>query len=124
MGITVNDTTRLDLEGAEMQLTFESFDPLTKTPELYARIHTRAAEGILGNHQITVQGLELSTNIRQTSSRRNPATTGRDTTRRRRSDPGTERRTVIRKLHEFSHADIQWDFGLTGKHVVYCANGK
>lgn len=111
MGITVNDTTRLDLEGAEMQLTFESFDPLTKTPELYARIHTRAAEGILGNHQITVQGLELSTNIRQTSSRRNPATTGRDTTRRRRSDPGTERRTVIRKLHEFSHADIQWDFG-------------
>lgn len=109
--VAAGDTIRLDMEDAHAQLTFESADSLTKTPELYAHIDAGSAKGTIGMHQIVAQALNVSTNIRQTPSRRSGTRTRRDTTTRRSSSASSERRAFARTLHEFSHADLQWDFG-------------
>ncbi|MFA5426410.1 MAG: AsmA family protein, partial [Bacteroidales bacterium] len=125
--LVLSDSTRLHLQRGDVSLTMNSHEPDPGIPFMHLQLNARSAGGVYGIHRGTLRGLKIQAAVTQTPERqRRTATT--DTTRRRTADSTrqrnvadtTRRRTAFagnfmprRTRHEFSFADLQFNFGFT-----------
>ena len=125
--LVLSDSTRLHLQRGDVSLTMNSHEPDPGIPFMHLQLNARSAGGVYGIHRGTLRGLKIQAAVTQTPERqRRTATT--DTARRRTADSTrqrnvadtTRRRTAFagnfmprRTRHEFSFADLQFNFGFT-----------